>query len=199
MNKRALHHVLVRLRPVKTWYFLALCIVCAVVGVLALRYNYATMVDLRNDVYAADKRNTDVVGALNRLRSYVNTHMNTDLAGDNSIYPPLHLTYTYERLKKAEQAKADDANSKVYTEAQQQCERLFPGSISGGPRVPCIEQYVKDHRTAVKPVPDALYKFNFASPAWSPDLAGWSLVCSGLFLFLAVSRFIIGLVLEKIT
>lgn len=197
MNKRTIHHLLTRLRPIKTWYFLATCLVFATISVLALRNNYATMVDLRNDVYAADKNDADVLGSLNRLRAYVNTHMNTDLASSNGIYPPIHLTYTYERLKKAEQDKVNDANSKIYTEAQKYCENLFPGSFSGGPRVPCIEQYVKDHGSNVKTIPDSLYKFNFASPTWSPDLAGWSMVISCLFLVLAVIRFILGRVLES--
>jgi hypothetical protein len=199
MNKRQLHHLLVRIRPFKTWYFLALCGVFVLVAVFSLRHNYTTMINLRSEVHTADKNNTDVVGALNNLRRYVNTHMNTDMVRENGIYPPIHLTYTYERLKQAEQAKADDNNSKVYTDAQHYCESLFPGSFSGGPRVPCIEQYIKDHGATAKPVPDALYKFNFASPRWSPDLAGWSVVLSVVFLLLAVVRFLLGRFLEHIT
>jgi hypothetical protein len=44
--------------------------------------------------------------------------------------------------------------------------------------VPCIQQYVQSHsKTAVTAtIPDALYKFSFVSPSWSPDLAGWSLL-----------------------
>lgn len=199
MNKRSLHHLVVRLRPVKSWYFFAAFVFFALTAVASLRHNYATMVNLRNDVYAADKNNADVVGALNKLRSHVNNHMNTNLAADNGIYPPIHLTHTYERLKKAEQDKVNDSNAKVYTEAQQHCENVFPGSFSGGPRVPCIEQYVKEHGATVKGIPDALYKFSFASPRWSPDLAGWSMVLSGFFLFLGVARFILGRALEHFT
>jgi hypothetical protein len=198
MNKRSIHHLLSRIKPIKTWYFLVAFLICAAVSVLALRHNYATMVELRNDVYTADKNDTDVLGSLNRLRAYVNSHMNTDLASSNGIYPPIHLTYTYERLKKAEQDKVNDANSKIYTDAQHYCENLFPGSFSGGPRVPCIEQYVKDHGAAAKTIPDALYKFNFASPNWSPDAAGWSMVLSCVFLALAVIRFLLGRVLESL-
>ena len=38
-----------------------------------------------------------------------------------------------------------------------------------------------------KNIPDSLYKFDFVSPTWSPDLAGWSLlvaIVSGTFLVL---------------
>lgn len=199
MNKRSIHHLLSRLKPVKTWYFFAICAVFAVISVFALRHNYATMVRLRNEVYAADKNDADVLGSLNRLRRYVNTHMNTNLAQDNGIYPPVHLTYTYERLKKAEQDKVNASNSQIYTDAQKHCENLFPGSFSGGPRVPCIEQYIKDRGATVKEIPDALYKFNFSSPSWSPDLAGWSMALSCIFLALGVGRFILGRVLESMS
>jgi hypothetical protein len=200
MNKRYLHHLLTRLRPIKFWYFLIACVVFAGISALALRNNYSTMTQLRADVYAADQSNGDVVGALQRLRSYVNSHMNTNLETKSGVYPPIQLKHTYERLQAAEKAKAESGNAQVYTDAQKHCEQLYPGSVSGGPRIPCIEQYVKDHGGApVKQIPDALYKFDFASPRWSPDLAGYSIVLAVLSLGLAALRLIIGSVLERLT
>jgi hypothetical protein len=205
MNKRYLHHIWTRIRPFKVWYFLIAFLVCALVCALALRSNYATMTSLRSDVYTADESDKDVVGALNRLRSYVNSHMNTGLETNSGVYPPIQLKHTYERLQQAEKSRAERAqnsNSQVYTDAQSHCEALYPNSVSGGPRVPCIEQYVKDHggaSTTAKEIPDALYKFDFASPTWSPDLAGWSLVFAVLFLGLAALRFIAGRLLHSYT
>lgn len=179
---------------------LAATVVSFVICGLALRSNYTTMTRLRTAVYTADEKNIDVVGALQRLRGYVNSHMNTSLRGDGSVYPPLQLTHTYERLQEAEQAKAAASNSQVYTDAQKHCEALFPNSVSGGPRVPCIEQYVKDHGgVAAQKIPEALYKFDFASPRWSPDFAGWSLVFSVMLLVLTILRGIAGLVLRRFT
>ena len=200
MNKRYLHHLWTRVRPVKVWYFLIACAVCAGICALSLRTNYSTMTKLRADVYTADTNNTDVVGALQRLRAYVNGHMNTSLETNSGVYPPIQLKHTYERLQQAEQTKAEAGNSQVYTDAQHHCEQLYPGSFSGGPRVPCIEQYVKDHGgAAVKQIPDSLYKFDFASPSWSPDLAGYSLVFATIFLSLAAVRFIVGRILTHLT
>ncbi len=198
MNKRKLHHFWTHIRPIRTWYFLAAFAVSAVICVVALRSNYVTMTQLRDKVMAADKNNSGVVAALNNLRSYVNNHMNTNLETDNGVYPPIQLSYTYERLQKAEQERANSATSQVYTDAQHYCEQLYPGSFSGGPRVPCIEQYVKEHATTVQTIPDGLYKFSFATPRWSPDLAGWSLVAAVLFLVLAVVRFLGGRLLESL-
>jgi hypothetical protein len=198
MNKRSLHHLWTRIRPIKTWYLFALCLVCTAICVFALRDNYTTMVTLRSAVFAADRDNGDVVGALNKLRSYVNGHMNTNLA-TGTVYPPIQLTHTYNRLQQAERDRANQANAKIYTDAQHHCERLHPGSVSGGPRVPCIEQYVKDNGTTVKKIPDAAYKFNFATPRWSPDVAGWTMALAGLFGILGILRFVVGRILESLT
>jgi hypothetical protein len=200
MNKRYLHHILTRLRPIKFWYFLIACLVFIIIGGLALRGNYGTMTKLRADVYTADENNTNVVGALQELRSYVNGHMNTSLETNSGVYPPIQLKHTYERLQAAEQAKVEGANAQIYTDAQHFCEQKYPGSFSGGPRVPCIEQYVKDHGGVVaQQVPDALYKFDFASPSWSPDLAGWSIVLAVLSFVLAIVRVLVGLLLQRYT
>lgn len=198
MDNKNLHHLWLRIRPVKTLYLFGAFLVCAGVAVLSLRQNYETMVDLRETVYAADQSGQGVEKALQDLRAHVNAHMNTSLTGGaEGIYPPIHLKATYDRLVAAEQARVDDVNSRVYTDAQAHCERLYPGSFSGGPRVPCIEQYVKDHGTTKQAIPDALYKFDFASPSWSPDLAGWMIVASVSFLILTVIRFLAGGWLRK--
>lgn len=159
---------------------------------MALRQNYTHMTELRSAVYAADKNGGNVEQALQDLRAYVGTHMNTHLESNNGVYPPIQLKYTYERLLQAERDRVNANNSAVYTDAQHHCERLYPQSFSGGPRVPCIEQYVKDHGTSVRPIPDAQYKFSFISPSWSPDLAGWSMVAAIFFLVLTVIRFLLG-------
>lgn len=199
MNKRYLHHVWTRIRPIRTIYLLAACVVTGAVCLVALRDNYITMTRLRAAVYQADQNNTSVERALEQLRAYVGSHMNTSLATADGVYPPIQLKYTYARLQQAEQDRVNTVNSSVYTDAQHYCEARYPASFSGGPRVPCIEQYVKDHGTQARTIPDAMYKFNFASPSWSPDLAGWMLVASGFFFALSLIRFSLGWWLKRIT
>jgi len=192
INKRHIHHIWKLIRPVKTLYLLGAFVFFGVVAVFALRTNYTGMVTLRTAVYEADKNNGNVEQSLQKLRSYVGAHMNTNLDSGTGIYPPIHLKYTYDRLVKAEQERVETVNSQVYTEAQKHCEALYPNSFSGGPRVPCIQDYVKQHGTTAKSIPNALYKFNFVSPRWSPDIAGWSIVFGVLFLALAGLRFGLG-------
>ncbi|HET7639182.1 MAG TPA: hypothetical protein VFK47_10620 [Ktedonobacteraceae bacterium] len=200
MNKSYLHHLYAALRSLKVWYFLVAAAVLAVIAVFSLRQNYVTMVDLRNDVYATDQANGNVEAALQKLRSYVGAHMNTGLArGSDAVYPPIQLKYTYERLQAAEKARVEAASRSIYTDAQKTCEALYPGSFSGGPRVPCIESYVSSHAVQAQVIPDSLYKFDFVSPRWSPDLAGISLLLSVMAIILMAIRLAAGWALKRLT
>jgi hypothetical protein len=197
MNKRYLHHLWTRIRPIKAWYLLLAFAVSAGLCAVALRHNYVTMTQLRADVYTADQNNTGVEQALQTLRAYVGSHMNTSLSSDDGVYPPIQLKYTYARLQQAEEDRVNTVNTQVYPDAQHTCEAQFPGSFSGGPRVPCIEQYVKDHGTTAKSIPDAMYKFDFVSPTWSPDVAGLLLALSAVLFVLAAARVLLGTWLKR--
>jgi hypothetical protein len=199
MDKRYLHHLWTHIRPIRTWYIGALCLLFVGIHILALRQNNVGMITLRDAVYTADKQNGDTEQALQNLRSYVGSHMNTSLEGSNGVYPPIQLKYTYDRLKQAEQDRVEAVNSRVYTDAQLSCEARYPQSFFGGARVPCIEEYVKQHGTTAKNIPDALYKFAFVSPSWSPDLAGWSLVAAVVTLAFTIVRFGLGRLLRSAT
>lgn len=189
MDKKALHHTWTKLRRIKPWYFLVLAVVSGAVCVLALRNNNVHMVRLREAVYTADKKNGDIEGALRDLREYVYAHMNTDLAsGPNAVHPPIQLKYTYDRLAKAANAKTNAANSQIYSDAQKYCEAKIPTGFSGSNRLSCVQEYVTSHGgVAVRSIPRNLYQFDFVSPRWSPDLAGWSMVATILFSLLFVA------------
>ena len=196
MNKRRLHHLWTKFRLIKPWYFLVVALVSTMFCVFALRSNNQHMVVLRNAVYAADKDNGDTETALKNLQAYVTTHMNTDLsAGKNSVYPPIQLKYTYDRLVQQQSGQATKSNDEIYTDAQRVCEQQNSTDVSGRNRVPCIQAYVQSHTSVAiaSSVPDALYKFSFVSPKWSPDLAGWSM-------FLAIISwvlFVVSLIIRR--
>jgi hypothetical protein len=190
VNKRHLHHVYRRLRPISPWFFLAAAFAFGVISVGALRQNNIRMLELREAVYIADEKNTDIEKPLRELREYVHAHMNTDLSSNsNGIYPPIQLKYRYERLVKKEKDRITKANEQIYAKAQATCEQRFPGALSGG-RIPCVQSYLSSNGIKEKTIPDALYKFDFVSPRWSPDLAGWSLVATGIFTMLFVVRWL---------
>jgi preprotein translocase subunit SecF len=200
MDKKRLHHIWTKIRPIKVWHLLIPFVLSVSVTVMALRQNNLTMVKLRQEVYAADQQNGDVEGALQRLRAHVHSHMNTDLtAGQDAVYPPIQLKYTYQRLQEAEKARVQQGSGAVYTEAQAYCERLNSTDFSGRNRVPCIEQYVSTHGAKEKEIPAAMYKFDFVSPSWSPDLAGFSLILSILLFILLILRITAGRIFKHLT
>jgi len=163
----------------KTWLYLFA--VTAVICVISLRHNNQTMTRLRDQVYAADKNNGDINGALNNLRSYVFAHMNTSLSTGTNIKPPIQLKYTYQRLYDAAYNDLQTANQKIYNDGKNAC----PGIANGydPARLACIENYAVNHgvQGANINIPAGLYEFDFVSPSWSPDLAGWTLLLSGVF------------------
>lgn len=192
MHKRKLHHFWTKIRWLRSWYFLLAAIVFGAVFIFAYRQNNLKALELRDKVLKVDEQNGDVEAALKELREFTYSHMNARLeGGEGAIYPPIQLKYRYERLVAAEKERVKAANANVYTDAQANCEKLYPGSFSGGPRVPCIENYVTTHTATEKPIPDALYKFDFISPSWSPDRAGWSILAAISFSVLFAVRLIL--------
>lgn len=191
MNKRYLHHIFVKLRPISYWYFAVLFVISGSVAIYALRQNNLTALRLRDKVLQVDQQNGDVEGALQELRQFTYGHMNANLASDTGIYPPIQLKYTYDRLVAAEQAKVESENKDIYAAAQAHCEATSPQGFSGSNRIACIQQYVDQNGgpgAEPRPIPDALYKFDFVAPTWSPDVAGWSLLVAFVAFLLLVTR-----------
>lgn len=189
MDKSHLHHIRANKLHIRPWYFLILAVISSAICVYALRQNNITMIKLRDNVYAADQNNVNVEGALKTLQAYVTSHMNTNLTGNSdAVYPPVQLKYTYERLVAAEEQQLNDSNTQIYTNAQNYCQQVDSTDFSGRNRVPCIEQYVENHGIQLPAIPASLYEFDFISPKWSPDAAGWTLVVSiALFLLFIIS------------
>jgi len=168
----------------KPYFWLALLfLVSAVICLGALRHNNTTMVSLRSEVYAADKNNGDVEGALDNLRAYVYAHMNTNLSTGTNIRPPIQLKYTYQRL--VEQAKPLTNNPQLYIDANNYCQGQVPAN--------CVADYIASHGgVQAKTIPVGLYEFDFISPDWSPDLAGWSLIATIVLAMAAAATFLLS-------
>lgn len=189
MSKRHLRKIYQKIRVINTWYFFGLFVIFLIVGVLAVRQNNVKSIELRDAVIKADEQNKDVEGVLRQLREHMYSHMNSGLS-NGALKQPIQLKYRYERLVEAEKQKSGDSQQ-VYADAQKYCEERFgQGALRDG-RVPCVQEYVSQHSGGqVSQIPDSLYKFDFVSPRWSPDLAGWSLLISGVFLALFLIRFL---------
>jgi len=183
MDKKKFLHVWHYIRRIHPWYFLAIAIIAGAINILSLRHNNLQMVALREAVYAADKAGDQVKieSSLYNLRVYVYNHMNTSLtSGTDSVHPPIQLQYTYERAQAAQQTLLGQNNAGLYHEAQQSCSAQQ--ATSGAEAIACIETYVSAHGVQLSAIPDGMYKFDFVSAKWSPDLAGWSLVVTAISL-----------------
>lgn len=181
MNKRYIHHLLKQLQKLHYLYLVVALLISGTVFILAYRQNNLGALQLRDQVLAADKADADVEAPLKKLREYTYSHMNSSLAGGaNAVYPPIQLKYRYERLVAAEKARVDAATSALNAAAQPFCDdRIASGKATN--RESCVQDYIQTHNPPFqKEIPDALYKFDFAAPIWSPDLAGWSLLATAL-------------------
>lgn len=190
MLKRQAHYYRKLLQPISGWYFLIAAVVFLSLAAFALRQNNLRMLELRQEVFQADEAGDDVETPLRELREFVHGHMNTNLvSSETAIRPPIQLKYSYERTVAQKQQQFREENEAVYERAEEICEARFPAGQLASGRVQCIESYVTENATAPPHVPKELYQFDFASPRWSPDLAGWSLLLGGLSMGLFMIRF----------
>src|ERR1700741_62532 len=187
MNKRHIHHVLVLLRKVSPWYFVIAILISTGISIASLRHNNVRAIQLRDRVLQVDKDNGDAESAMRDLREYIYGHMNTQLAAPNGAYPPVQLKYRYDRLVAAQKA-TQPSNATLATEAQNYCESQMPTGRSLY-RIDCIQNYILTHgASSTQTIPDALYKFDFTPPIWSPDLAGFSVLLTGVLFVALASR-----------
>lgn len=149
-----------------------------------MRQNNLRMIELRNLVMQADEQNKDIPAALNNLQSYIATHMNTSM-GDRGIY----LEHSYQRAYDAAVQKAaqgGSASAVTYQQADKACQDLFSKTSSFPAYIQCVTDKVAASGAAADPIasiqaPSAdLYRFNFAAPVWSPDVAGFTLLTAML-------------------
>jgi hypothetical protein len=144
------------------------------------------------------KKNVGLEQALTDLRTYVFNHMNTNLSsGFSAVKPPIQLKYQYERLTAAAKANYDAASAKMLADAERICVEQYPGSVFSQPRLECAKAYAANHLITQTNIPDDLYKFDFASPVWTPDKAGWSILAAGFFFLLFILRFLSELAIRR--
>jgi hypothetical protein len=172
-------------------------------SIYALRSNNVRMLELRQAVYNADEAGKDVEKPLNELRTFVFAHMNTTLRPVDGSEAPIQLVNSYNRAVEAEQQKIERLikNSPLYSTAQAECAKARLSNSQE--RAQCIEDYVRNFGN----IPDIqlpqkeFYTFDFVSPRWSPDLAGWAIVativCGLLFMVRLFGGFIIKLYIKK--
>lgn len=200
-DKQKLHHWFTIVRRVKVWQLLLLLVLLTSASAFFLRQNNLQMIELKNLVKQADEDNKDIDKALLNLQHYVANHMNTDL-GDG-----VALQNSYERAYTAAvqaAANSSNPNAAIYTQVEAECQPVFKRTHS----FPAYTQCAHDKLSQLAPGQDAmaslktpspdLYRFNYASPLWSPDLAGITVVLTLLVLLMLISRLVTYITLRAI-
>lgn len=198
MDKTKLHHYWIAFRKPSLYILLVSIVLWSALAVYALRANNLHMIELKQAVYTADEQNGDVELALQNLRDFVTSHMNTQMRSQDASEPPIQLVNQFNRLLQVEQARlANQDASQVYRAAQQACET---GAIPLTARAQCIQEYVVANGGQVAESslpPKELYTFDFASPRLSFDLAGIAIVLAVISILLLITRLIIGRIAKQ--
>jgi len=185
------------LQRVKTWQLLVLLVLASFIAATFLRLNNIGMIERRNAVITADESldSDNTIRRLYDLQQYVSAHMNTDLG--KGVY----LEASYNRDYQAWQAKAfgdQNPNGNIYKKAQEVCAPRF--SNYSAAYLQCTTDELAKYPAASEIGSDknspkvTSYLHSFASPVWSPDFAGWSLVvCFVIALMIVVRLVSIGI------
>lgn len=181
------------LQRVKTWQLVILLIIVGFIAATFLRLNNIGMVQRREAVINADKVG-DEEATLNRLydlQRYVASHMNTDLG--RGVF--LESSYSRDSQKWQESQYGDaNPNGNIYKKAQDVCAPQF--SRYSRAYLLCTTNELAKYPAAADPATDTskprqeTYIHSFASPLWTPDFAGWSVVVFCVILLLIIIRII---------
>jgi hypothetical protein len=196
-DKRRVRKTIKDLQRLKTWQFLVLLILAVFIAATFLRLNNIGMVQRRAAVIAADKvgNESNTIQRLYDLQQYVSGHMNTDLG--KGVY--LQETYQRDSQLALNQASGDqNPNGNIYKKAQEVCAPRF--SHYSTAYLQCTTGELSKYAAGsnlidqVKLPTPSSYLHDFASPLWSPDFAGWSvIICITLVLIIFARLISLGI------
>ena len=195
VDKRSIQKDVKRLRRVKTWQLMILLILAAFLAATFLRLNNTGMVQRRNAVSAADKAGDaqQLTERLAELQRYSSTHMN---ASSGVIY----LQHQYDRDAQAAIEEASNSSSEsasANSHAEEVCHPQYSGWSTA--YMQCfleeLAKYPTSETLAEPQLPNTeLYRYEYASPLWTPDFAGWSsLVVVLIFLVIIIRLISLGI------
>lgn len=164
-----------------------------------LRLNNIGMIERRTAVLNADKQGDQEItrARLFDLQRYSSAHMNAD---SGTIY--LQAQYARDTQANIEAASAREGESNINLLADKVCKAQFGGYSQA--YVQCFASELAKYPSgtnapdkATLPSP-SLYRHDFASPAWSPDFAGFALALCWFILVLIVVRLLSLLLLRAL-
>ena len=225
IKKKDLKAALRKLSKVKTWQLLIIFVLLLFIEATLLRFDHIEMTNLKADVTTADESNDDtaISESLLKLQTFTRTHTVVNVVEKNGESyvtfgtGPVYLENQYNRKASealaAAEAKAgtdENPNGNVFAKAMDVCKpiAIANGWVWNSPGyIECmtgeINKYPVSERiedTYVASLPStALFRFDFASPIWTPTLSGFvaiiCLVLAGVLIVRVFSWFFLRLAL----
>ena len=191
-DQRDVKRRLYRLEQIKVWQLVVLFVLASFVTATFLRIDNNGMRERRAAVIAADKAGDDnaIQNRLVDLQAYVIRHMNSSTG-------ELDLVNKYNRDVEAASiaARSDTSDSNtIYRQADDYCRSILGGYSQT--YVQCVYERiaqmpsVEDPSAEVQLPNPLLYRYNFASPLWTPGFSGWSMVVTAGIGLLIITRII---------
>lgn len=222
INKYEIKKSLRALKRVKTWQLLIILVLLLFIYATLLRFDHIKMTDLKAAVTTADEADNDeeIATALSDLKKFTLSHTVINVVEKNGTSlvtfgtGPIYLEHQYERkaseaLAAAEQRASTDENpnGNVFAKAMDVCKPLaiqngwawnsqgyldcMTGEIAKYPTTESIE----DSFMASLPS-TALFRYDFASPIWTPTLSGFVAVICLILIFVILIRVFLWCVLR---
>lgn len=179
------HH---RLISLPTALIIVMVLVLGWASLFTLRRNNLNMLERSQAVIDADVigDQKQIEAALQELQRYVAGHMNTSTA--------VQLPSSYQRDAAARQQKAlrRFGNIELYNRANAEC---VDSGVNGILLAQCIDDHLSGAAGNLVDLPDPrLYRYSFAAPYFSFDLAGFVLLVFGVFAYAGVHQLAVFLV-----
>jgi hypothetical protein len=182
--KRA-HH---RLISLPTALIIVMILATGYLSVYALRRNNLGMLEKRQAVVDADTLGEAdrIEAALQDLQKYVSRHMNT------SAKVELRSSYQRDSLQAQRKALKKLGNVQLYRRAEADCADSGAG---GATLAQCINDRLTGAAGDIVKLPDArLYRYSFAAPYFSLDLAGLLMLIFGVFTYAGLHQLAVYIV-----
>ena len=207
-----------QIQSLKNWQLFILLLLVIFVDLTALRLNNVGMVRRREAVEAADKVG-DVEAARKatiEFANYVHAHMNSggivysDKTHWFKINREVKIVWSniYESdMRKAEQiareAESNNPNGNIFKKAEEACRPRFHGGYSLAYQQCILDEqnkYPASNQGQIKAQYPNIseYTYNFVTPLWSPDLAGWTTLLAFIIIIMIIVKMIITTILKLI-
>jgi hypothetical protein len=189
-DRRHIKQDIRQLQRVKTWQLLTLLVISGFIAATFLRLNNIGMIQRRDSVLAADREGNDADAGTRMydLQRYVAAHMNASTGQFD-----LQGQYRRDLQEAVETAtNGSNPNGNVNAKAEAVCRPRF--AVWSPAYVQCFTEELAKYPPAPDPADSvslpspALYRHSFASPLWSPDFAGFSVLVSLVIVLIIIVR-----------